>query len=192
MLLSFRLANWMILILLILAIGISKEILVFNEESLVAGSFIAFVIFAYMNMSDLFVDTLEERSIKVKKEFDSYYSLQEEILKLLISYHEKRKNLSEEIKKISTFSKKEIEYILSKRQVSLEHNIAQQTQQKLRTVFMKELDLIQRLQLEASSWFSKNVYDQFKSSSQVTNEMKDFMIKDGIQMIHQISKNRRS
>ncbi|MCA9460294.1 MAG: hypothetical protein KC550_07135 [Nanoarchaeota archaeon] len=185
---SLKTINWIILGLLVLAISISREILVFNEESLVAGSFVAFITFAYMNMSELLVDTLEERSVKIKKEFDSYYSLQEEILKLLISYHEKRKNLSKEVEVISNFSKNEIRQILSKRQLSLEDSLAQQTEQKLKTIFMKELSLIQHTQSEASYWLSKNVYDLFASSVSSINDAKDRMIKDDIQMIHQISK----
>ncbi len=56
--------------LLTLGVFTSKEILVFNEETLVAISFILFMIFAYKNLNDVIVEQLEERATKIKKEFD--------------------------------------------------------------------------------------------------------------------------
>jgi F0F1-type ATP synthase membrane subunit b/b' len=172
--------------LLTLGVFTSKEILVFNEETLVAISFILFMIFAYRNLNDVFVAELEERATKIKKEFDHYFSLREDLLDLLISYHGIRKMLSNEITEISNVSKNEIKNILVKRQKALENSLSLQIQQKLRTILLKELSIVQQIQQETSHWFSKYVFASFQT--QKTSPIKDIMIREGIHLIDAMSK----
>lgn len=173
-------------VLLILAIFVSRGVLVFDAEAIVAISFVVFMVFAYQNASDMVREELEERAHKIQKEFDLHYQLQEDVLKQLISYHQKRKDLTKEISQIADFSRQQVEYILAKRQQSLRHHLAQQIEQKLKTVAMKEQNVLQFMQEETSYWFSKYVRDIFASSESKT--ARDSMIQEGIQRIGQMSR----
>ena len=104
---------------------------------------------AYKNFS-VIVDSLEERTNKIQKDFGYYFELQENVLTSLISYHEKRSKLPEEIKQISNFSKNEVEKILDKRQKVLNHTILQQLEQKLKMISLKEISILQMIQEETS------------------------------------------
>lgn len=174
-------------ILLILAVFISKGILVFDAEAIVAVSFVSFIVFAYLNAGEIVTKELEERAEKIQKEFDYHYNLQENVLKQLISYHEKRSQLAAEVAKIAAFSKNEIQFILDKRQNALENNLSLQIQQKLKTVALKEQSILQFIQEETSYWFSKYVRDTFASAE--SKEAKDQIIKDSIRTIEQMSKS---
>lgn len=174
--------------LLTLGVLTSKEILVFNAESLVAISFTIFMVFAYRNVSDVIVTELEDRSERIRKEFDHYFSLREDLLSLLISYHSTRKMLSDEVTNISHFSKNEIKHILAKRQKALKNNLSVQVQQKLKTILLKELSIIQQVQQETSHWFAKHVLASFATKNPSVTRLKDIMIKEAIDMINVMSK----
>lgn len=174
---------------LVIAVLTIKEIIVYNEETLVLVSFIIFMFFAYKNVSDVVVSQLEDRSEAIKKEFDHYFSMREDLLSLLISYHNTRKMLSNEISEISHFSKNEVKHILAKRQKSLENNLSVQIQQKLRTILLKELSIVQQVQQETSHWFAKHVFMSFSEKNASVSKLKDIMIKEAINTLETVSKD---
>lgn len=165
---------------------ITLNIVVINAEFLVAMCFVLFIIFAYNNFSDVVVDMLEERTNKIQKDFGYYFELQESVLTSLISYHEKRSQLPEEIKQISSFSKSEVERILDKRQKVLNHTILQQLEQKLKMISLKEISILQMIQEETSHWFSKFVYSEFQANK-TSNFYKDILLQEGIDTINKMS-----
>jgi len=165
---------------------ITLNIIVVNAEFLVAICFVLFIIFAYNNFSDVVVDMLEERTNKIQKDFGYYFELQESVLTSLISYHEKRSKLPEEIKQISNFSKNEVERILEKRQKVLNHTILQQLEQKLKMISLKEISILQMIQEETSHWFSKSVYSEFQANK-TSNFYKDILLQEGIDTINKMS-----
>lgn len=174
---------------LLIAVLISKEIIVINAETLVLISFIVFMFFAYRNLNDVLVSQLEERSDAIRKEFDHYFSMREDLLSLLISYHNTRKMLSNEITEISHFSKNEVKHILAKRQKALENNLSLQIQQKLRTILLKELSIVQQVQQETSHWFAKHVIKSFSEKNPSVNKLKDIMLKEAINALETMSKD---
>lgn len=165
---------------------ITLNIVVINAEFLVAICFVLFITFAYSNFSDVIVDMLEERTNKIQKDFGYYFELQENVLTSLISYHEKRSMLPDEIKQISTFSKNEVERILSERQRVLNHTILQQLEQKLKMISLKEISILQMIQEEASYWFTKSVYSEFQANK-TSNFYKDILLQEGIDTINKMS-----
>lgn len=165
---------------------ITLNIIVINAEFLVAICFVLFIIFAYNNFSDVIVDMLEERTNRIQKDFGYYFELQESVLTSLISYHEKRNKLPEEIKQISNFSKNEVEKILDKRQKVLNLTILQQLEQKLKMISLKEISILQMIQEETSYWFSKSVYNEFQANK-TSNFYKDILLQEGIDTINKMS-----
>lgn len=165
---------------------ITLNIVVINAEFLVAICFVLFITFAYSNFSDVIVDMLEERTNKIQKDFGYYFELQENVLTSLISYHEKRSMLPDEIKQISTFSRDEVERILNERQRVLNHTILQQLEQKLKMISLKEVSILQMIQEEASYWFTKSVYSEFQANK-TSNFYKDILLQEGIDTINKMS-----
>ena len=85
---------------LLVLVALSKEFLVFNEEVLVL---LAFAIFIYLLVNyggEMIAGELDSRKEKIKEEFDLYKNLQEKTFTHLISYHQKQKLLSSEIKEV--------------------------------------------------------------------------------------------
>lgn len=180
--------NFSILVGGLLFIGtlISLNILILNAEALVALCFILFVIFAYLNFNNIVIDLLNDRTNKIQKDFNYYFELQEEILKSLILYHKKRISLMDEIKEISTFSKSEIKKILIVRQKDLTDIILEEVDQKLKSISIKEVNIIQMIQKETSISFSKSVYSKF-NSNKTSSFSKDILLQEGISLINNIS-----
>ena len=81
-------------------------ILTLNAEFLLAVCFIIFVLYFYSNLSENLIEPLEEQSNAIQKEFEQYYNKYENMLKTLVSYHERRVILVDELKQIASFSEK--------------------------------------------------------------------------------------
>ena len=90
----------LLLSVLLILIVLSKEILVFNEEILVLLSSGIFIFLTYNFASGMISLELDSRANKIQEEFNYYRDMQEKTLIHLISYHNKQKLLSEEIKAI--------------------------------------------------------------------------------------------
>jgi len=101
-----------LLIILLIVIFLSKEVLVFNEEILVLFAFGVFIYLTYNFAGDMISAELDSRSLKIEEEFSTYKNIQEKTLIHLISYHNKQKPLSEEIKGILSLTKKDLDLII--------------------------------------------------------------------------------
>lgn len=91
----------------------SKEFLVFNEEVLVLFAFFIFIYLAYKFGGNLIALDLDARSSKILEEFNYYKDMQEKTLVHLVTYHNKQKHLSNEVKGILTDTKMHIDIVLS-------------------------------------------------------------------------------
>lgn len=166
-------------IFLIIVVFTSKEILLYNEETLVLICFILFVMFAYKNISDSFVAMFQERSDKIYKDLDYYYGIQEDLLKSLVSYHERQADIHDEVQSISTFSKSEIERIVSSRQAYLEHEIANQLRSKLDSVVLKEQSIMREIQADLSAWLADSVSKEFRTGENASKS-REALVKEAI------------
>jgi len=119
-------------------VAFSKEFLVFNEEVLVL---LAFAIFVYLLVNyggEMIAAELDARKEKIKEEFDLYKNLQEKTFTHLISYHQKQKLLSSEIKEVFEISKSEIANIERYYEKSLENFIASNFEERLKRIASNE------------------------------------------------------
>jgi len=123
-----------LLLLLLSTVVFSKEILVFNEEILVLFAFSIFVYMSYYFAGSMFSLELDNRSNKIKEEFDIYKNIQVQTLTHLISYHNKQKLLSEEIKSILSLTKNDINLIISNHSLLLLKSININIDEKLKKI----------------------------------------------------------
>lgn len=82
--------QFLIIGILVLSVFSSKNIIIFNEEIIVALSFLAFVIFTIRTFGDAIKSTFEERQASILSELQQFMSTQEELLSELMKEHELR------------------------------------------------------------------------------------------------------
>jgi F0F1-type ATP synthase membrane subunit b/b' len=132
-------------------VALSKEFLVFNEEVLVL---LAFAIFIYLLVNyggEMIAAELDSRKDKIKEEFDLYKNLQEKTFTYLISYHQKQKLLSSEIKEIFETSKSEIVNIEKYYENLLQNALISNFEERLKRVSNNENKTNSALQKEIFS-----------------------------------------
>ena len=81
---------------------------------------------------------LDSRKEKIKEEFDLYKNLQEKTFTHLISYHQKQKLLSSEIKEVFEISKAEIANIEKYYENSLQNHLVSNFEERLKRVSTNE------------------------------------------------------
>ena len=130
--------NINVLLGLFIVVFCSKEILVFNEEILVLFAFGVFIYLTYNFAGQMISEELDSRSNKIQEEFHTYKNIQEKTLIHLISYHNKQKHLSEEIKNIFALTKKDVDLIISNYTQTFTKLINANVEEKLKKVISNE------------------------------------------------------
>jgi hypothetical protein len=102
-----------ILFTLFLVIILSKEVLVFNEELLILFAFLIFLFFVRNFASNFISIELDNRSNKIREDFNYFRDVQIKTYSHLIVYHTKQKLLSSEVNAISYNLKQSISLVLS-------------------------------------------------------------------------------
>lgn len=174
-------------IVLVFAALTGSGIIALNAEFLLAICFITFVAYFYYNFSNSLVDPLEEQSEMIQKEFELYYNQYETMLKTLVLYHERRVILANELKQITEFSKRELFYLVDRRQKSFAQEISHQITQKLKTLELKDQDIYKDIQSQASTYFTNQVLEYFSKGTE-SSYSKDILVQEAITSILQISK----
>nr|YP_009476730.1 ATP synthase F0 subunit 4 [Cryptomonas curvata]AVM81223.1 ATP synthase F0 subunit 4 [Cryptomonas curvata] len=139
------------LITLLLLIGLSKEILVFNEEILVLFSFGIFIFLVYNFGSTMISSELDSRAVKIQEEFAYYRDMQEKTLTHLISYHKKQRLLSDEIKFIFLIVKKDIDLLILTYSKLFVKSFYNTIEEKLKKVVANESKFSSLLQAKISN-----------------------------------------
>lgn len=99
------LSNFRLTFILIGFVLLSKEILVFNEETLILFSFILFSYLSYKFVGDSFYKELHDRNFAIEKDLQFYNNIQKDIILNLFVYYENQKNLVVHIQNIINFIK---------------------------------------------------------------------------------------
>jgi len=171
-----------LLLILLITTFLSKEVLVFNEEILVLFAFGVFIYLTYSFASQMISAELDSRSTKIQDEFSTYKNIQEKTLIHLISYHNKQKLLSEEIKSILQLTKKDIDLIIQNYTQTFVKQVNSNIEEKLKKVLINEskanLALQQKINDELYAFLinSYTVAKTKKSSSLLlTNSIKTLL-----------------
>lgn len=125
-------------VVLLGSIGFSKEFLVFNEEVLVLFAFGIFICLLVSYGGDMIGEELDSRKEKIEEEFDLYKNLQEKTFTHLVSYHEKQKLLSLEMKEMLDVSRSEILNTEIHYQNSLENFLSLNFEERLKRVSVNQ------------------------------------------------------
>ena len=86
----------------------SKNIIIYNEETLVALSFVLFVYFVFYYFGNNIKDLLDERSETIKAELQNFLKLKRSSLENLYAEHNKVAKLGKVLSQVSLFTISEI------------------------------------------------------------------------------------
>lgn len=116
----------------------SKNILIYNEELLIALSFLGFVLFSTHTMSASVTEAFEARRTTIQQELQAYYQLKEALLLELLEAQQKRKNLGESLRLLGQLSVNDIAFFQEQREQALLTIFTSQMHQKLKLLVHHE------------------------------------------------------
>jgi hypothetical protein len=142
----------------------SKQIILYNEEILVAIAFFLFLGFSVQNFSQTLADMLDDRSKALKGELNSYFQSKEALLTQSIEEHTSRLGQTKVIQKIGIDSFLILALVVDKRYRSISSLFLSQTQQKLKNLWISKKSFQQELQFIISSGFRSAVLEKYQKS----------------------------
>ena len=124
----------------------SKNIIIYNEETLVALSFFAFIFFVFRYFGNTIKESLDERSEGIKVELQNFLHLKAESLKQLYKEHQKVSTLTNTLTTVKQFTVNELKKASNYGKGGLNKVLKDQIKQKLNTLSSSKVSLYQELQ----------------------------------------------
>lgn len=131
---------------LLFCVFTSKNIIIYNEETLVALSFFAFIFFVFRYFGDTIKESLDERSEGIKVELQNFLHLKAESLKQLYKEHQKVSTLTKTLSTVKRFTVKELKKASNYGKGGLNKVLKDQIKQKLNTLSSSKASVYQELQ----------------------------------------------
>jgi hypothetical protein len=163
----------------------STNYIIYNEETLVALSFLSFILFVSHYYGETIRESLNERSNLIKVELQNLGLGKKETLNILLSEYQKLLKLNHSIEKVNRFTGQELTNATLRGEKALAFFFLQQIQQKLKTLSFSKLALEQKLQSFMAATLFANVHVQFERLKQ--QQKKNFfdrqLIENAIQIL---------
>lgn len=164
----------------------SKNVFIYNEETLVALSFFCFLFFVYNYFGTTIKDSLNERSDIIQQELQNFLNIKENSFFELLKEHEKVSGLVKAMKNLDLFTNRELATLNKNGEKTLNTLFTQQIQQKLKTLVFSKGVLQQKLQFLVSENILSNVLLAFKKSKKnksLSKSLQNKTIKNAIQLL---------
>ena len=139
----------------------SKNILIYNEETLVALSFFCFLFFILHYFGNTIQESLNERSQVIREELQNFLILKENSFKELLSQHQKISGLLKALSVLNAFTKNELNVLNSNGEKALKNLFSSRIDNKLKTLMFSKLMVQQKLQFLLSEKIISNVLVAF-------------------------------
>lgn len=98
--------KYIVTLVFLLILGISKEFIILNAEVLVAICFLGLVYVVSIYLKDSIVESIEQKARSLEKELEQYFLLEKEQLFLLINYYNKQIEFLPKLESLFYFLKK--------------------------------------------------------------------------------------
>jgi hypothetical protein len=164
----------------------SKNIFIYNEETLVALSFFFFFFFVFHYFGTTIKESLNERSEIIQHELQNYLNIKQSSFVELLKQHEKVSGLIKAMKILDIFTNRELVALNQNGSKALTNLFTQQIQQKLKTILFSKGVLQQKLQYLLSENILSNVLLAFKNSKKnkvLATNLQNKTIKNAIQLL---------
>ncbi len=131
---------------LVFCVVSSKHIVIYNEEILVALSFLFFIIFVSYYFGNTIKESLDERSSAILSEFQNFLTLKKDCLNELFKEYKKAFLFKQIFQNVADFTKLQLENKSKNYEKALKKIFSQQIIQKLKSFSYANLDLTFKLQ----------------------------------------------
>ena len=176
-------------IFLAFAVLSSKNILIYNEETLVALSFFCFIFFVLHYFGNTIRESLNERSQVIREELQNFVILKEKGFQELLRQHQKTSGLAKALGVLNTFTKNELNILNANGEKALKNMWNSRIQNKLKTLAFSKLMLQQKLQLLLSEKIISNVLVAFPKKGKGIAKLKNYKNKTIKKAIHSLVAN---
>nr|YP_009094937.1 ATP synthase F0 subunit beta [Chlorella variabilis]AIU38980.1 ATP synthase F0 subunit beta [Chlorella variabilis]AJP09439.1 ATP synthase F0 subunit beta [Chlorella variabilis]AST08868.1 ATP synthase F0 subunit beta [Chlorella sp. ATCC 30562] len=155
----------------------SKNILIYNEETLVALSFFCFIFFILHYFGNTIKESLNERSQVIRDELQNFLILKENSFQELLSQHKKVSGLLKATGVLNTFTKNELNVLNNNGEKALKNMFSSRIESKLKTLVFSKLMVQQKLQYLLSEKIISNVLVAFPKKGKGANKLGVFQNK---------------
>ena len=140
--------KWRVYLFVFLAFCVlsSKHILIYNEETLVLLSFVAFLFFISHYYGNTIKESLNERSLVIKGEREDFIVRKEKSLQELLQEYQKLLAVKENLQPLSGFTNQQLNLAGKSGYLRLDLAFSQQLNEKLSALLGSKTNLQQRLQ----------------------------------------------
>jgi hypothetical protein len=152
----------------------SKNILIYNEETLVALSFFCFVFFVLHYFGNTIKESLNERSQVIREELQNFIILKENSIQEVLNQHQKVSGLLKALDALNTFTKNELNQLNNNGEKALKNLFSSRIQIKLKTIAFSKLMVQQKLQYLLSEKILSNVLVAFSKRGKGVNKLGTF------------------
>lgn len=163
----------------------SKNIIIYNEETLVALSFLSFVFFIFHYYGNTIKESLNERGAAIKSELQNLGIGRHDSLDQLFKEHQKLSALNLTLNNISQFTIRELVGATSRGEQVLNTIFSQQMHQKLKTLSISKITIQQKLQQFMANDVFGLVHLHYQRSKK-QNLFNRQLIKNAIQMLSRV------
>jgi F0F1-type ATP synthase membrane subunit b/b' len=171
------------------SILVFKEIIVFNEETLVAISFILFIYFAYNMLKDTIRIELEEKANTIEKELDAYWNIKTKALETLISEYEKQLEIEKHIQNLSQLTQITIQNFINKQKIAYFYYFYKSFLEKYKYLYQQKQKFVNELQQQFVSWILYLVEFEYKQELLVSKTTNIQSVKDAISQLNVLGIN---
>lgn len=119
----------------------SKHVIIYNEELLVALSFLAFILFVFHYFGNTVKESLDERRLGIQAELKRFFLLKKGSLQELALEHQKVSSLKRGLVSLKEFARDEAEAGANRGVESLKEVFSQQIAQKLTPLSLSSLSV---------------------------------------------------
>ena len=140
--------KWRVYLFVFLAFCVlsSKHIFIYNEETLVLLSFVAFLFFISHYYGNTIKELLNERGLAIKGEREDFIVRKEKSLQELLQEYQKLQAVKENLQPLSGFTNQQLSLAGKSGSLRLDFAFSQQLNEKLSTLLGSKTNLQQRLQ----------------------------------------------
>jgi len=141
----------------------SKEILIINEKTLVAFSFVTFMYVVMSKYSGEFAAGLDEKGNTLQEEYDRSKTLEKEYVQKLITFHENQSNVATEMSAFASSFDASFNELLSTREVAYAQMLNEAVETKLSRLYEVEkrsLSIFQDLLVEGMTETLHNMAEE--------------------------------
>ena len=129
----------------------SKHIIIYNEELLVAITFLAFLFFVFHYFGTTVKESLDERRFGIKAELERFFSLKKESLMELALEHQKVSLLKKGLASLKTFTQGEVNEAANRGSNAIKQAFAEQITEKLMPLSLADVSLQSKWQERVAS-----------------------------------------